>query len=92
MVLSCLKLLFYLRALCWSFAVSDVIIIIDDLPSVVQGLLSDSNVKLNLFSDNILLNHVIINLADYATSQLAVSSIEAWSISNFLSFNAGKCK
>jgi hypothetical protein len=63
---------------------------IDDLSSVVQRLLSDSNV--NLFADDVLLHHVITSLADYATLQLAVSSIEAWSISNFLSFNAGKCK
>ena len=66
------------------------LIYIDDLPIVVQGLLSDSNV--NLFADDILLHHVITSLADYATLQLAVSSIEAWSKSNFLSFNTGKCK
>ena len=66
------------------------LIYIDDLPIVVQGLLSDSNV--NLFADDILLHHIITSLADYATLQLAVSSIEAWSKSNFLSFNTGKCK
>ena len=68
------------------------LIYIDDLPSVVQSLLSDSNV--NLFADDVLLDlHCVISsLTDYASLQLAVSSIEAWSISNFLSFNAGKCK
>ena len=66
------------------------LIYIDDLPSVVQSLLSDSNV--NLFADDVLLHRVISSLADYASLQLAVSLIEAWSISNFLSFNAGKCK
>ena len=83
------KLLLYLRALCWyTLCSSDI----DGLPSVIQRLLSDSNVKLNLFADNVLLHHVIRSLADYATLQLVVSSIEAWFISNFLSFNAGKCK
>ena len=66
------------------------LIYIDDLPSVVLRLLSDSNV--NMFAGDVLLHHVITSLADYATLQLAVSSIEAWSISNFLSFNARKCK
>ena len=66
------------------------LIYIDDLPSVVQNLLGHS--KVNLFADDILLYHLISNPADYILLQLAVSLIEEWSISNFLSFNAGKCK
>ena len=66
------------------------LIYIDDLPSVVQNLLGHS--KVNLFADDILLHHLISNPADYILLQLAVSLIEEWSISNFLSFNAGKCK
>ena len=66
------------------------LIYIDDPPSVVQNLLGHS--KVNLFADDILLYHLISNPADYILLQLAVSLIEEWSISNFLSFNAGKCK
>ena len=61
------------------------LIYIDHLPSVVQNLLGHS--KVNLFADDILLYHLISNPADYILLQLAVSLIEEWSISNFLSFN-----
>ena len=64
------------------------LIYIDDLPSIVHGLLS----KINLFADDILLYHVISAPEDYEALQSAVSLIEEWSVSNFLSFNAGKCK
>ena len=56
------------------------LIYVDDLPRV------------NLFTDDILLYHLISNPADYILLQLAVSSIEEWSKSNYLLFNAGKCK
>ena len=64
------------------------LIYIDDLPSIVQNLFS----KVNLFADDILLFHLISTLEDYATLQLAISLIEEWSVTNFLNFNAGKCK
>ena len=64
------------------------LIYIDDLPSIVHGLLS----KINLFADDFLLYHVISASEDYEALQSAVSLIEEWSVSNFLSFNAGKCK
>ena len=64
------------------------LIYIDDLSSIVHGLLS----KINLFADDILLYHVISALEDYEALQSAVSLIEEWSVSNSLSFNAGKCK
>ena len=64
------------------------LIYIDDLPGVVQGLFP----KVNLFADDILLYHIISASVDYATLQLAISMIEEWSVSNFLNFNAKKCK
>ena len=64
------------------------LIYIDDLPNTVHGLFS----KINLFADDILLYHIISALDDYETLQSAVSLIEEWSVLNFLSFNAGKCK
>ena len=64
------------------------LIYIDDLPGVVQNFLS----KVNLFADDILLYHLISVLEDYATLQRAISLIEEWSITNFLNFNAAKCK
>ena len=64
------------------------LIYIDDLPSIIQNLFS----KVNLFADDILLFHLISTLEDYATLQLAISLIEEWSVTNFLNFNAGKCK
>ena len=68
------------------------LIYIDDLPNVVQALLGDS--KVNLFADDILLYHLILNPDDYILLQRAVLLIEQWtrSVANFLSFNAGKCK
>ena len=64
------------------------LIYIDDLPCVVQSLLS----KVNLFADDILLYHLISTSMDYAVLQQAICLIEEWSASNFLSFNAIKCK
>ena len=66
------------------------LIYIDDLPNVVQALLGDS--KVNLFADDILLYHLILNPDDYILLQRAVLLVEQWSVANFLSFNAGKCK
>ena len=48
--------------------------------------------KMNLFADDILLYHVISAPEDYVMLQMAVSLIEEWSVTNFLSFNTGKCK
>ena len=64
------------------------LIYIDDLP----GYITNPGSKANLFADNVLLYHIISQAADYATLQMAISSIEAWSVANSLSFNTSKCK
>ena len=64
------------------------LIYIDDLPSVVQSLLSE----VNLFADDILLYHIITTPADYELLQRAILMIEEWSVANSLSFNTAKCK
>ena len=48
--------------------------------------------RVNLFADDISLFHLISVLEDYATLQCAISLIEEWSVTNFLKFNAAKCK
>ena len=64
------------------------LIYIDDLP----GCITNPGSKANLFVDDVLLYHIISQAADYATLQMTISSIEAWSVANSLSFNASKCK
>ena len=64
------------------------LIYIDDLP----GCITNPGSKTNLFADDVLLYHKISQAADYATLQMTVSSIEAWSVANSLSFNTSKCK
>ena len=64
------------------------LIYIDDLPEYIRS----HGPKVNLFADDILLYQVIANSLDYYTLQTAISLIEEWSTSNFLSFNASKCK
>ena len=69
------------------------LIYIDDLP----GCITNPGSKANLFADDVLLYHIISQAADYATLQMTISSIEAWSVANSLSFNTlsfntSKCK
>ena len=65
------------------------LIYIDDIPCVVQSLLS----KVNLFADDILLYYLISASVDYVVLQRAISiaMIEEWSVSNFLNFSIIKC-
>ena len=62
------------------------LIYIDDLSNVIQALLGNS--KVNLFADDILLYHLILNPDDYILLQRAVSLIEQWSVCHLMQESA----
>jgi len=60
----------------------------DDLPAVF----SNNYTNVNLFTDDVLLYHLINDAMDYAVLQEAITLLEDWSITNHLNFNVSKCK
>ena len=64
------------------------VIYIDDVPSVLHNL----GPEVNLFTDIVLLYHVVSKEEDFALVQEAVSLLDNWSVDNDLNFNLTKCK
>ena len=64
----------------WASVLGPLLFLIytDDLPSIIQNLLS----KVNLFADDVQLYHVTPAMEDYVTLQPAISLLEQWSVTN----------